>query len=791
MKLTKRLRWIGFLAFLTLIAVAGGIYWLSLIDPKQIINLLHDQIILLSTIGAFVFIALLVLITTLSAASKIKAFNLTLQDALHDLLKKFDESEERYKQMAIKLSQIDLDSPEGYKKTIEALETIIQQAQEDLKVAEEAQEAKSLFVANISHELRTPLNGIIGFTKLLKTTPLNSEQQDHLKIIEKSSENLLNIINDIIDLSKIESDKVEVESIVFKTYEEFDGVVDNFAVSAAEKDIDLYYFIDPEITPKLKGDADKITEILSNLLSNAIKFTDPEGEVSVEINKRGLSSDKRSLIEFRVSDTGIGMSQEQIDKIFEPFAHADSEITRKYGGTGLGLTITKEYVDLLGGELKVISEKGEGSIFTVTLPLEEIEDEEENYRNAFKDLSICRYEGEGVERLNEYLDRYARYFGMEFKAFHTAHELHNLISNASCLAILMDYDKIPDTIRDVIDQLPEDNLYLLARISSEVKLERYRLPESNTIFKPLTYTKLFEMLRHASPKEMPSKIERATPFLHTRYHGRVLVVEDNIINQKLAKRILEGMGLEVEIANNGLEALEKRRKNSYDLIFMDIQMPIMDGVEATHEILKYEEENSADHVPIVALTANALKGDRERFLAEGMDEYISKPIEISELLYILNKFLRDKSSIVEESNTKNDSVTPKPAVQSATTPKAQKSIEKEQEALSKKILIAKNLPFSQKLLAKLLDSISYPYIIAKTPQSALEAIKTEPISLIIVDEQMLESPLIEALKDRGIPVVFTSPPEHPERYKDLELIVHTERLNRENFKKIIETRGRA
>ena len=739
----------------------------------------------------FILLALILLSVGYHALRDVETNLRGLEHSLQNAAEEFASGGEEYEKILQEFQGVDFATREGIEKGYRLLEALIQQARQDRLSAIEENEAKSLFLANMSHEIRTPMNGIIGFTELLKSTNLNDEQREFTNIIEKSSQNLLGIINNILDLSKIESNKVEVEHIAFDTHHEFDNTVDNFGVITAEKDIELYYFIDPEISPRLKGDPTKIKEILTNLLNNAVKFTEPGGEISVEIQKLAATQGDRTLIEFRVSDTGIGMSQTQLKKIFEPFTQADSSITRKYGGTGLGLTITKEYVEIMGGKLNVESEEGVGSTFSFTLPLEEIEEEEQDYRNAFNTVTICRYKDERVARLNGYLDRYAAYFGMKFLDFDSVTHLQEMLKEAECQAILLDYDRVPEKIREALDHLPEEDLYLIARVTSRNELEQYQLPNENIIFKPATFTKVLGMLRTIARHETAEQKGGTAPRVHTRYHGRVLVVEDNIINQKLVKNILEGLGLEVEIANNGLEAFEMRRSNDYDLIFMDIQMPVMDGVEATHEILEYEEDEELPHVPIVALTANALKGDRERFLSEGMDEYISKPIEISELIYILNKFLRDKAVIV----TDNEEVSHSPAAAAGESvpPASETAAVSEKEPTTEEpgeILVAKNLPFSRKLLAKLLDSLGYAYQVAGTPQEALEFLKSHKISMIFADEKVLEGPLLQAVRDAGTLVVFTSAPEHPEQLAGVNYVVYTEKMTRENFKKFIEERGR-
>ena len=743
---------------------------------------LQHQYLLMGLAALFLLLALILLSIGHHALRDVVANLQGFEQSLLNATEEFASGGDEYEKILREFQGVDFATQKGIEKGYRLMEALIQQARRDRITAMEENEAKSLFLANMSHEIRTPMNGIIGFTELLKSTKLSDEQLEFANIIEKSSHNLLGIINNILDLSKIESNKVEVEHIAFDTHHEFDNTVDNFGVITAEKDIELFYFIDPEISPRLKGDPTKIKEILTNLLNNAVKFTEAGGAISVEIQKLTATQGDRSLIEFKVSDTGIGMSQAQLKKIFEPFTQADSSITRKYGGTGLGLTITKEYVEIMGGKLNVESEEGLGSTFSFTLPLEEIEEEEEqDYRHAFNAVTICRYHDERVARLNNYLDRYAAYFGMRFLNFHSVPQLQEMLKDTACQAILIDYDRAPEKIREALEHLPEEDLFLVTRVTSRNELEQYGLPNENILYKPATFTKILGMLRTVTRYESTEHKSSGAPQVHTRYQGRVLVVEDNIINQKLVKNILEGLGLEVEIVNNGLEAFEKRRGNDYDLIFMDIQMPVMNGVEATHEILEYEEEEELPHIPIIALTANALKGDRERFLSEGMDEYISKPIEISELIYILNKFLHDKAVIetVEE---------PTPDAPTEPTAKTIPTRETQSGETYGEILIAKNLPFSRKLLAKLLDALGYTYRIAGSPREALDLLKSYRFFLVFADEKMFEGPLLQAAKDAGVLIAFTSAPENPARLEGIDYVVYTDKMTRENFKKFIEER---
>jgi len=733
---------------------------------------LQQRFMIMALSGGLVLLALAFMYIGYLAARDIVTNIKGLENTLKRAAEEFETGGEEYEKIMKGLGQVDFETREGIEKAYTLMESLVNQAKEDRRIAMEESEAKSLFLANMSHEIRTPMNGIIGFTELLKSTPLNDEQKEFANVIEKSSRNLLGIINNILDLSKIESHKVEVEHVSFDTHHELDNTVDNFAVVTAEKEIELLYYIDPSISHSLKGDPTKIKEILTNLLNNAVKFTEKGGEIRVEIQKERTLESGKTLINFSVSDNGIGMSQQQLKKIFKPFAQADTSITRKYGGTGLGLTITKEYIELMGGTLNVQTEEGEGTTFSFSLPLEEVVGDEPDTRNVFNTLHLCRYRGEKENQLNIYLDRYAEYFGVQFHDFDNPADLQRLLSERHCQSVLIDYEQVPDNIRQILDNVEKERLILIARVTSRGEIGQFGLPNDNILFKPVTHNKLLNLLRSITKHEMAIKKGGTAPKVHTKYSGEILVVEDNVINQKLVKNILEGLGLNVEIAHNGLEAFEMRRAGNYDLIFMDIQMPVMDGVEATHEILEYEEDEEVPHIPIVALTANALKGDRERFLNEGMDEYISKPIEMSELIYILNKFLHEKARLETET------VSPLKRETSESAPAEQEG--------EPEILIAKNMPFSRKLLAKLLENLGYAYLAAGSAEKALEAISAGKCDLVFADESMLNDEFVSLAKEKGISVVFTSEPENRERLAGLDYRIYQEKMSKENFDNFIK-----
>jgi signal transduction histidine kinase/DNA-binding response OmpR family regulator len=719
--------------------------------------------------------------TTRDIAQNIKELEHVLNNAV-DEMKEGDDATINPELKAIE--NIELDTREGTKEAYRFLETLIETAKTDKRVALQANEAKSLFLANMSHEIRTPLNGIVGFTEILRSTELDEEQSEFLSIIDKSSENLLSIINNILDLSKIESHKIEIENIVFDAQKEFENAIETYAVAAADKNIDLNFYMDPNISQKLKGDPTKIKEILINLLSNAVKFTSYGGEINLEITK---AESKDNQIHFMIQDNGIGMTQEQQSLIFEAFSQADVSVTRKYGGTGLGLTISSKFVEIMGGNLELESSKDQGTSFFFTLPLEEVPSAIEEDENPFDNLTIGKYSPEIPSKLDYYLEKYFDYYGPEVKHFETIGQLQELEKENNCKSYWIDIDKAKQNILDAIEHMDKSKLIVIANITSRKKIEALGIDQSNVVYKPLTLSKLKNSLTHTSTASIvthaPIEVQQ------TQFDAHVLVTEDNVINQKLIQRILEVYGITVDLANNGLESFEKRRAKKYDLIFMDIQMPVMDGIEATHEILDYEEDEEIPHVPIIALTANALKGDRERFLEQGMDEYIAKPIETAELLYILNKFLGNKAhksihkiantdAIPLEKNqnenhdaqnisleqseenssalgledsqdiaslyTQNTPTSPSTPIEEVAT-KSVKPV-----APTKKILVAKKFLLEQRVLIKVIENLGYAYTLLKDIKKLEEELQTTQYDIVFTDTNLITDKLLNAYPEVSI-----------------------------------------
>lgn len=551
-------------------------------------------------------------------------------------------------------SEVNLNTADGTAEAYNLLETIIAQTREDKEAAQEASEAKSMFLANMSHEIRTPLNGIVGFTELLRDTGLKDEQTEFVDIIEKSSENLLEIINNILDLSKIESNKLDIEDIVFNPMQEFEGAVELYAARTGEKHIDLGCFIDPQLDIAIKGDPTKLKEVILNLLSNAVKFTPSSGAINVVIKRVDSDSSEKVKISFEVQDNGIGVTNEQKSRIFEAFSQADTSITRKYGGTGLGLTISSKFVELMGGKLNLRSEVGKGTTFFFTIEFEEVKLDEQSSEMDFSNLNVLVLENPDKSKQQEsYLLKYLEYLKVNYANFRDMNELLELQKEQNYDFVFVDYDYISEDILPSYAEL-SSKLVLLTRSSMMKKIDSLNVDIFKTIYEPLNFSKIKTVFEHykKSAKNQEPELKKEFNAETSKFKANVLVAEDNVINQKLIRRTLEDLGLTITIANNGLEAFQKRKDEEFDLIFMDIQMPYLDGLEATKEILEYEEDYNQPHIPIIALTANALKGDKDKFISMGLDEYTTKPLVRKEIITLLNHFL--SNHIVEEPSAEDE-----------------------------------------------------------------------------------------------------------------------------------------
>ncbi|QOY55015.1 nitrate- and nitrite sensing domain-containing protein [Candidatus Sulfurimonas marisnigri] len=632
-------------------------------------------------------------------------------------------------------TKINLHTSEGTNRAYELLEEIIKQTKKDKESAQEASEAKSMFLANMSHEIRTPLNGIVGFTELLKDSGLQEEQSEFVDIIEKSSENLLEIINNILDLSKIESNKLEIENIAFNPIVEFESAVEVYGVRASEKHINLGCFIDPQLEFPLKGDPTKIKEVVINLLSNAVKFTNNAGSINVNIRKVNSDNIGKTKIKFEIQDSGIGVTSEQKSRIFEAFSQADTSITRKYGGTGLGLTISSSFVDLMGGKLDLESTPGQGTTFFFTIELEDVETLNESSQNSFNHLNaLILSDSLKIKKQDKYLREYLDYLGVGYTTFKDINKVSLLQKDTKYNLIFVDYDYVTDDILREFAKLPQE-LIVLTKSNLMKKIDNMGLNIFKILYEPLHSTKLKLALENYSILNVETNVfqkvsRKKFDSGSSKFVANVLVAEDNIINQKLIQRTLEDLGLTITIANNGLEAFQKRKDEKFDLIFMDIQMPFLDGVEATAEILDYEEDFNQPHIPIVALTANALKGDRERFLAAGLDEYTTKPLVRSEIISVLNQFLFDH---IVESEDEAD-------IETNIKELNLEEIEEDEVIQAPKyradILIAKKSNFETRLYTKIIESMDgLTYEVASSAIDFQELIQNYSYKVVLFDKE--------------------------------------------------------
>ncbi len=497
--------------------------------------------------------------------------------------------------------------------------------------AQKASQAKEYFLSNMSHEIRTPLNAILGFVDLLLEQNISKQHRKYLEIILNSGENLLSIINDILDFSKLRSGEFTIEPRIFSIHNEISHTLELFVASANHKDITITSFIDPAISKELYADSLRIKQILSNFLSNAIKFTKNGGHIHVE------ATCKDRILKVSVRDNGIGIAKSDINSIFTAFTQAGGGEVEHMVGTGLGLSICHQLAEHMGGSVHVSSELKEGSTFWVELPVE-IHD---NACQAFHDLEeikklqIVFYlkDLQHDYRSDSFL-KYSSIFNMNIKVVDTLHKSDDVV-------IFLEESVDEKFKKQIINS--HQKYIALTNKPSDI-YEKY--PHITSICFPLYCSKIkstFDELLHPDATS-PQRVEKTL-----RFEGHVLVAEDNEANQELIKILLSKYGLTYDLAPNGLEALRMYKENRYDLILMDEQMPIMDGNIAVQEILTYERENGLRHTPVSALTANVIKGARERGLMSGFDSFLGKPIVLKELERVFSHYLKvSKESVHSE-----------------------------------------------------------------------------------------------------------------------------------------------
>lgn len=520
-----------------------------------------------------------------------------------------------------------------------------------LEKSKDATIAKSQFLANMSHEIRTPMNGIIGACELLETSKLSTQQHNIVSIISNSGNNLLGLINDILDFSKIEAGKLEISNQPFYLRETLESVIRQFTLAAQEKNLELILHIESNVPSNLSGDSMRLTQILINLIGNAVKFTE-SGQVYLHVKlSDNKSKEGISRVHFSIEDSGIGISQSKQATIFESFTQEDGDTTRNYGGTGLGTTISKLLVELMNGEIGVISPNPQniinhepGSIFFFEIELENIKSIHHSIEEKTLDLKGIKFLIVDDNTTNLIvLEKSLEQWGANVLAVHNANECLRVIEGFKPEVLITDFH-MPNTngleLVSLLSYKQFDFSFKTIMCSSDSTISKsdatkYKVEEY--LLKPVRQNRLIESIAHVLDYKLNEQAEELSNSLAERLKStnfKILLAEDNQVNQMVAKMLFKSLNLKIDVAENGRIALDKMSEIDYDIVFMDVQMPELDGLETT----KYIRQNQ-NELPIIALTANAMKGDMEICLEAGMNDYLSKPVKLHDLEKIIEKWL--------------------------------------------------------------------------------------------------------------------------------------------------------